>query len=337
MLTGDSVLRIYFTSEDLSRVRIAPGSDPLWELVLALQMLRQGRGDLLFAHWRHDVTGVVRESVPGSALRLLLAMTPVAGYFPDFLNPIEAVDGLGHGLEAVRRTSRGILRRDLCRLARARSLPADARAVADGNPTALVTLTDGMRACHDALVTPYRRSIERAVGRDRTAKVDVMSSQGVEALLRSLRPHADWSAGELCVPTHRDQEIHLNGRGLLLVPSYFCVNGPMTMFDPGLTPILIYPVGHQPDTLPTRGCQRPGALSALMGASRAAALDEIGAKSRTTGELARAVGISAASASEHASVLRQSGLITTYRDRNRVRHDLSALGRALLEQHRLLP
>ena len=68
---GDAVLRIYFTGEDLARVRIAPGVDPLWEVVLALQMLRPQRGDALFSGWRREVTAAVRESVSGPMLRLL--------------------------------------------------------------------------------------------------------------------------------------------------------------------------------------------------------------------------------------------------------------------------
>lgn len=82
--------------------------------------------------------------------------------------------------------------------------------------------------------------------------------------------------------SHRDQEIHLSGRGLLLVPSYFCVNGPMTMFDPELTPVLIYPVGRQPDTLPFQRDARPEALGALIGDTRAVVLEVIGGEPRTT-------------------------------------------------------
>jgi DNA-binding transcriptional ArsR family regulator len=332
---GDAVLRIYFTGEDLARVRIAPGVDPLWEVVLALQMLRPQRGDALFSGWRREVTAAVRESVSGPMLRLLFSLTPTVGYFPDFLNPIEAVGGLDQGLEAIRRTGTGLLRRDLSRLAAGRSLPPRARAVAEGCPADLVALTDGLRRCHGALVAPFIRSIETAVERDRATKVHALSASGVEVLLRGLRPHAVWSAGELRVPTHRDQHIHLDGRGLLLVPSYFCVNGPMTMFDAGLPPVLIYPVDRQADSMPTLDHPRRSALAELMGATRATTLEVIGTKSRTTGELARATGIAPASASEHASVLRRAGLVTSYRDRHRVHHSLSPLGRALLEHHRL--
>jgi DNA-binding transcriptional ArsR family regulator len=331
------VLRIYFTGDDVARTRIVAGPDPLWELVLALQMLAPQRGDLLFAGWRREAAAALGRAVPPSPLRLLLALTPNVGYFPDFLNPIDATRGLEHGLEAIRRTGKAVLRRDMSQLACSRRLPAGAGGIAEGDPIVLAGLTGSMRTCYQALVVPYRHSIETAIGRDRAARVDALARGGVEGLLGSLRPMATWSAGELRVPTHRDQELHLDGQGLLLIPSYFCVSGPLTMLDPTLPPVLIYPVERQPDTLPTRGHRRPQALAALIGATRAAVLQTISLSPRTTDELAGRVGISSASASEHASVLRQSGLITSHRDRNRMQHRLTPLGFALLGHNLAYP
>jgi DNA-binding transcriptional ArsR family regulator len=329
------VLRIRFTSEDIGRTRVAAGPDPLWELVLALQMLTPQRGDLLFSGWRAEAAGTLRRARLGPSLRLLLALTPNVGYFPDFLNPIDAAHGLEHGLEAVRRTSKPTLQREMCRLARTPRLPVHARNLADGDSATLAELTDSMRACNDALVVPYRHNIETAVQRDRAAKVNALAGSGVEGLLQSLCPLASWSAGELRVPTHRDQELHLDGRGLLLIPSYFCVSGPLTMFDPTLTPVLIYPVDRQPDTLPVRAQSQPEALCALIGTTRAAVLEGVATRPRTTNELAQRVGISPASASEHAGVLRRAGLVASYRQGHRMHHYPTALGLALLTEGRV--
>jgi len=323
------VLRIYFTNDDIGRVRLATGPDPLWELVLALQMLRPQTGDLLFTSWRAEATDTLRQTGLGRSLRGLLALTPNVGYFPDFLTPAEASGGLECGLEAIRRTSKQILLRDISQLGRSRPLPAGARRVAAGDPDTLVELTSAMRECYETVVAPYRHSIETAVGRDLAVRTAALATGGVEALLHTFRPAAAWSAGELRVPAHRDQELHLDGRGLMLIPSYFCVSGPLTMFDPALPPVLIYPVERLPDAYPTRQA-RPGALSALIGTTRAAVLQAVRANPRTTEDLARRVGISAASASEHASVLRHAGLITSRRDRNRMEHFVSPLGLALL-------
>jgi hypothetical protein len=335
VLRGITVLRIYFGSDDLARTRIVSGPDPLWELGLSLQMLRPQRGDALFTTWRQVAWAAIRDARLGPIVNLLLALNPNVGYFPDFLNPIEATHGLEPGLEAIRSTSISTLNHDIRRLAVARPLPAGARRLAAGEPEILRKLTAAMRVCYDLTVAPYRTSIDTAIDRDRRRRLDAFSSGGVEGMLASLQPMMSWSGGELSVPSHRDQELHLDGRGLLLIPSYFCVTGPLTMFKASLPPVLVYPAEREPG-VPLGWSKPAGAgLDALMGPTRAAVLDTLSTRETiTTTELARIVGISTASASEHAKVLRDAGLLASRRDRNRMLHHLSGLGLALLERNR---
>lgn len=146
---GGRVLRIYFTTEDVARTRLAPAPDPLWELVMALHMLRRQPGDLLFRDWRRTAAAAIRRAGLSERMRLLLALTPPVGYFPDFLNPSAAIDGLEHGLDAIRSTSRTALGRDLWRLAKTQQLPDNARHLANGEPTAV-----GELAKHHAHLLP---------------------------------------------------------------------------------------------------------------------------------------------------------------------------------------
>ncbi|WP_267243077.1 winged helix-turn-helix domain-containing protein [Streptomyces sp. PR69] len=75
----------------------------------------------------------------------------------------------------------------------------------------------------------------------------------------------------------------------------------------------------------------PSSLSALLGRTRATVLwviaDHPGS---TTTELAQLAGISLASASEHATVLRSANLISTARHRNTALHTATAAGLTLL-------
>ena len=71
------------------------------------------------------------------------------------------------------------------------------------------------------------------------------------------------------------------------------------------------------------------ALSALVGPTRAAVLRALKEPYGTAG-LASRVGISAASASEHAKVLRDAYLIEARREGRSVRHSLTPLGRTML-------
>jgi DNA-binding transcriptional ArsR family regulator len=321
------MLRIHFTSDDVARTRIAPTADPLWELVLSLQMLRPQRGDLLFRGWRRGTGSAIRRAGLGERLRLPFALTPTIGYFPDFLTPSAAINGLDHGLDAIRSTPNPTLHADVRQLALSRPLPEDAHRIALGEPRTLIELTDTLRTCYDLTITPYRRVLDAAVERDHRIRTNALAAGGVERLLASLRPMMTWSSGELSIPTHRDQDLYLDGRGLLLIPSYFCVTGPLTLLDPARPPVLIYPVTRQPDAL------RPGdhgALAALIGSTRAAILELIAERHSTTSELANRIGIAIATASEHANVLRQAGLITSHREGNRMLHHPTALGFALL-------
>ncbi|WP_233515466.1 ArsR/SmtB family transcription factor [Marinitenerispora sediminis] len=71
------------------------------------------------------------------------------------------------------------------------------------------------------------------------------------------------------------------------------------------------------------------ALAALLGSTRAAALEAI-APGRTTGELARRLHLSPGAASHHTRVLRDAGLVVSVRDGLRIVHTLTPLGLSLL-------
>lgn len=70
-------------------------------------------------------------------------------------------------------------------------------------------------------------------------------------------------------------------------------------------------------------------LGRLVGHTRSAVLKAIG-QGGTTSELARRAGVSLASASQHAGVLRDAGLVVTLRRGSSVLHTLTPLGAALL-------
>lgn len=70
-------------------------------------------------------------------------------------------------------------------------------------------------------------------------------------------------------------------------------------------------------------------LSPLLGRTRAAVLEAI-VDGGTTTALAERLGISLASVSEHATVLRTAGLIVSLRVRNHVHHNITPLGADLL-------
>jgi DNA-binding transcriptional ArsR family regulator len=157
-----------------------------------------------------------------------------------------------------------------------------------------------------------------------------MSGAGVEELLGRLHPSARWNSPVLEISGFPDRDLHLEGRGLRLQPSVFCWKTPTKLHDPQLQPVLVYPVQHAPGLLRrTSADKRSQPLAALLGTTRAAALEAI-ADGCTTTELAQRCQISLAGASRQAGILRDAGLISTRRAGQAVRHDLTLLGRAVL-------
>ncbi|MEV0156688.1 winged helix-turn-helix domain-containing protein [Micromonospora sp. NPDC050686] len=338
------MLKIRFSGEDILRTRLAPAADAVWEVVLSLHVLSGGAGDPLLSPWRHSVARVLRREAAARPLGLLLSLNPPRGYFPDFLTPYASRDGFEAGLEALRGTPVAQLSRDVGLVGGRRTpLPASAAALARGEPEVLRHLTDSMARYRAVALGPYWARIQAAVDADRARRARALLDGGVEGLLESLRPAVRWAAGVLSVPGYpNDRELHLDGRGLLLVPSFFCAPTPVALLDPALPPVLVYPVdrlgGLAPAPRAEAGAAPAGgaspaadreALAALLGRTRAAVLAASDAGC-TTGEVARRLNISPAAASQHTTVLRNAGLLVSTRDRNTVLHTLTPLGRAVL-------
>lgn len=137
-----------------------------------------------------------------------------------------------------------------------------------------------------------------------------------------------WRDGALEVERVHEQEVELDGRGLLLVPVAFAWPGAYAMTDPPWQPALIYtPRGVGDLWAPPAASD--DALDALIGARRAAILRALAVPSATT-ELARRLGASPAGVSQHLSVLRHAGLVHPDRQGRHVRYARTAAGEALL-------
>ncbi|MET7708166.1 winged helix-turn-helix domain-containing protein [Micromonospora sp. NPDC005413] len=331
------MLKIHFSGEDILRTRVAPAADPVWELVLSLHVLQGRNRDPLTANWRRTVSRGLRQDAASDQLRLLFALNPPRGYFPDFLTPYASVDGFEAGLDALRRTPAELLHRDLSVLAAENQLPSSAAALARGEVAALHHLAESMEQYRSLAIGPYWSRIQAAVAADRARRARALLDDGVEGLLTSLRPAMRWEGGVLEVRQYpHSRELHLDGRGLLLVPSFFCAATPVALLDPALPPVLVYPVDRLGGLASVDGAggapsgAARDSLAALLGRTRAAVL-QASDEGCTTGEVARQLNISPAAASQHATVLRNAGLLVSHRDRNSVLHTLTPLGRAMLD------
>ncbi|AXU14925.1 ArsR/SmtB family transcription factor [Streptomyces clavuligerus] len=335
------MLRIHFTGDDLARVRMAVKPDALWETILSFHRLRERRRAQMFGEWRSEA----RARLNGET-SLLSALVPPRGYFPDFLTPPGAGGGLEAGLEAIRATAPERLRAELDLVSAGRntgSAPAESgpdrggeRAgrlarLAGGAPGALARLVSVLRGYHRAAVEPYWGHVQARVEADRAVRGRALLDGGAAELLGTLPPVLRWRAPVLEADYPVERELRLDGRGLLLQPSFFCRGTPVVYRDATLPPVLVYPVAHTPDPAFGEGAGTAlgPSLGRLVGHTRSAVLQAI-RYGCTTSELARRAGVSLASASQHAAVLREAGLVLTLRHGNSVLHTLTPLGAALL-------
>ncbi|MFE5208661.1 ArsR family transcriptional regulator [Streptomyces sp. NPDC056600] len=327
------MLRIHFTDADLARVRLSAAPDPLWEACLSLHRLRAapGQGRLAFAPWRRTALERLRESGLARTVRgLLMPLVPPAGYFPDFLTPPESADGLDAGLRAIVDTTPERVLREVGASALPGGAPAwvshlAERDVRDG-------LARALRAYHDAVVAPHGDRAQACVEARAARHAREVLADGVDGLLRGLGDRVSWDAPVLSVRYPVDRDLFLRGRGLRLIPSSYCWGNPVAYADPALEPVLVYPLVHEshgtPDFTEFTG-GKP--LAVLLGRTRAAVLlAAAGGAGATTGELARLAGVSASSASQHATALRNTGLLLSHRHAGSVLHTLTPLGAALL-------
>ncbi|GAB2791556.1 ArsR/SmtB family transcription factor [Amycolatopsis magusensis] len=327
------MLRIHFSVEDLVRIRILDQPQSMWELLLSLHLVQTTQGDPVFGRWRRDLR---RRLTPTT--RMLTTLARPKGYSPDFLTPATDAPGLEAGLESLLSTSREQLRTDMSKLAAQVDLPPWASSVADGGRHTMRHLAVALREYHTAAVEPYWRSISCHVRADRDRRIETAATGGMESVLESLHPAVRWKSPVLEVAYPVEQDLHLEGRGLVLVPSFFCWRLPISLADQSRRPMLVYPVQRDTDWA-IGDEQRSGtsartrSLTVLMGPTRATVLQTIGRTPRiTTTELARAVGISLAGASQHATVLRNAGLVRTDRGYRSAVHQVSRLGADLLWQ-----
>jgi DNA-binding transcriptional ArsR family regulator len=137
-----------------------------------------------------------------------------------------------------------------------------------------------------------------------------------------------WRPPVLEVDYALNKELHLQGRGLRLVPSFFCQWPPVTLADPDLTPVLVYPIAPDLRTAHVATTSGNTSLEALVGTTRSAVLTALDL-GLSGAQIARRLNISPAAASRHLTVLRDAGLITSHRHNTAIEHTLTPLGRAL--------
>ena len=306
------MIRLRFGVDDVARTRFAaPG--PYCELSVSAQVIQQPTSSFRRLYTARGVR------VPASASHVL-ELVPAHGNVPDFLAP-EGASSVDDALDIVMSTPHRLIRDDLATLPR-RAASSWMLDLADGRVSARKELAASMRDYHDHVLERVWPAIEHVVESDLRFRAWQLATKGVAATVDGLHPGIRWRDGVVEVDGPLDADVELAGRGLQLMPSLWT--------RPGFTvrwtqPTLVYPLGRFAWLAPTATKNRSDALAAVLGTTRARVLRAL-VDEHTTSELARVLGISLASASTHAAVLHDAGLVTSRRQGQSVRHTLTGLG-----------
>lgn len=316
------MIRIHAGEADLGRIRFAERPEPLWETALGVRALGRLPLPRAIRSWRQQVRPRVH---PG--MRPMLSLFSPAGQFPDFLTPEPGDGGLDGSLKVLADVPAEVIEAGLGPYLPPGCHDGWAGELMAGRASARRDLGAAVRMVHDAAIAPAMAGIERRYAADLAIRSRTLLGAGLDAVLASLHPDVDWRPPVLTAYRQVQGpplDVHLEGRGLLLYPTGF-VTSCLVLDEPGRTPVLIYPAIE----VPYAESPDHDALAELLGRTRAVVLTALGSGASTT-QLARRAGISLASASEHARVLRQAGLVETQRTGRLTLHSLTPAGRALL-------
>lgn len=313
------MLRILFTAEDLASTSFVPEPAPILETKLAAIGLQRGIGAPWGERWRHHALATfprsaepVRALVPGFSWTV--SPTSVGA---DFDSWREASASLGpHHEQAETQLWYG-----------SRGVPPLIRASANGDREAEGVFLRAMKAAFTALVQPYWADVRANHQAELIRQGRLLTSRGVGNMLTTAITGARWCGDWLLIDGPYERTVRLGGRGLVLTPAAFWSGPPLIGGFPDQPVVLAYPV---PATLSIRIGSESDTLAAILGSTRAAVLRLLITES-TTGDIARHLGISAATASEHTSALRAARLVTSRREGKAVVHHAAELGRDLIE------
>ncbi|WP_290118855.1 winged helix-turn-helix domain-containing protein [Actinomadura sp. DC4] len=318
------MIRLYFTAADLRKITFAADLNALVEIALSVHRLHRWRaggaqprrGTL---RWHRELGSSLEERA--GVLFDLIPRRP-GDWMPCFLFE-PSISDLAEAVELVGQAPAAQVAADVSRLAPFQRSSRRVQALASGAAGSRKALADDLCTYFDSSLASSWSQIRATTVTDRALRSEILLQGGIDALFGTLGFGVRWEPPTLHIPAPFTADIHLEGRGLLLLSSYFTI-ASVGMDSPNWPPVLVYPMylGGRPD-------DGTDALGPLLGRTRAAVLASLRMPATTT-SLAGRAGVSVSSASQHTTALRNAGLISTIRRGLVVEHTLTPLGAALL-------
>lgn len=326
---GCAVIALSLGETGATRVRFAIA--PVHEAIGAVRVLQAPAAYPLHAAWlRH-----ARQPATALDLAALAELMPAGGYMPDFLDPPpeSPVSTFADDIARVRATPSRQVGKELRLALDQRPPTATGRAMLRHPGHARDELADTLEQVWQALVEPYWPTLQAVLEADVLYRGRRMADGGLALVAADLHRDIRLTRNTLRVRTPHTTEVDCRETGVQLVPSAFVTDRVNALIDPPWQPTLYYPargigdLWSRPTTAGTETAAR------LLGGTRANVLVGLADTTSTSG-LARSLHLAVPSTSEHLTVLRAAGLVTSSRQGRRVLHTRTPLGDALVAAFR---
>ncbi|MEU8506758.1 DUF5937 family protein [Streptomyces brevispora] len=325
---------LHFDESDLLRCRFAVS--PLWETQAAVRVLARPERQGYHLPWLRRI----RQAAAGLELEPLWLLMTEGGHNPDFFcpPPLGPLASFEEEIAGVRAVDPVLAREDMAGALADRPGGLDSAAgqalLADPART-VRQLADLLEQAWRVLIEPHWPRLRALLEADVAYHSRRLAAVGFERLLSELSPQLSWSESTLTIARTGGRHSRvLGGQGLVLMPSVFGWPDVVGGYEAPWLPAVIYPARGIGGLWTEPDDRTPEVLARLLGRARAdvlCALDEPAG----TGALAHRLGRAPSSVSEHLSVLRAAGLLTSRRYGHQVLYERTPLGIALaVPQHR---
>ncbi|WP_109507533.1 ArsR/SmtB family transcription factor [Nocardioides speluncae] len=317
------MIRIQVDASDTAQARFA--ADAVWESAASLNVLTFPRSHLL--HERL-VTRVPAD--PGFDLQHLLELAGDPHWVPDLFGPTPSTvqEHPLTRLAALAEAPPEVADSDLETIRRRR--PHIGAAGITGPEYAERTAT-AMCGYWTAVLSPLWDRIQAIVRADIEYRTRIVAESGLAGAISGIHEDVAIASGLITISLRQEICTSATGQGVWFVPSVF--RWPWVSVDVRpVAPVISYAArgaGRVWETRPAVPQQHH--LERLIGRTRTTILAELSVPQTTTA-LAHSIGLTAATISEHLSVLASSGLVEGSRNGREVRYARTARGESMLRE-----
>ncbi len=313
-----------FSLADLAVMRFA--ISPLWETIASVGLFADPGTATVHLPWLREVA----RRVDQRALKPLVDLVPARGYTPDFLTPPPSgpLATFTEELALLEATPLEQVVHDMTAFAEQVSASAAEPWLRDpGRELARTSVT--IAAYWEVALQPVWEGVRALLDADIAHRAQRLTARGPDSVLPHLHRGVTWRDGALSVATRKDEDVDLDGRGLLLVPSAFGAQRPAAISRHPWQPTVVYPA-RGVGLLWERAARPPSdGLAQVIGPTRARLLADLDAP-RSTTDLARRHELAPPTVSEHLAALRGASLVTGSRVARQVLYVRTELGDALV-------